>query len=256
MSTDIIWLAKLLLAHLLTDFILQPKSWIESRQARHFASPHLYLHGIITAAMAALFIGFSPLWVLGVILLSHTLIDGAKSYLPAKLPWFLADQAAHVLVILLCWNGVFPQTGFRSLDLEAFNTARFWILATAFIFVTKPAGIFIGLFTHHWRARLTDAAAQSGTLGAPTTSGRTGDDSLATAGSWIGMLERVIILILVLGGKYEAIGLLIAAKSILRFNESPRTEAKTEYLLIGTLVSMGLAVVTGLLTLRLLALFH
>jgi hypothetical protein len=255
MSTDIIWLARLVLAHLLTDFLLQPKSWIDSRQQRHFASPHLYLHGLVTAAVAALFIGFDPWWVAPVLLVTHTLIDGVKSYLPNKTVIFLADQAAHLLVLLLCWNAAFPNSGFRTLDLAAFNTARFWILATAFVFVTKPAGIFIGMFTRHWRARLTDAAAQAGTLGAPSTSGRTGDDSLATAGSWIGMLERVIILILVLGGKYEAIGLLIAAKSILRFNESPRTEAKTEYLLIGTLVSMGLAVITGLVTVRLIALF-
>lgn len=41
-------------------------------------------------------------------------------------------------------------------------------------------------------------------------------------------------------------GLLVTAKGIIRFSEKDRQEAKTEYLVIGTLLSIGLAMLTGL----------
>jgi len=44
-------------------------------------------------------------------------------------------------------------------------------------------------------------------------------------------------------GKYEAVGLIIAAKSILRFNETQ----KTEYVLVGTSLSISIAVFVGIL---------
>jgi len=70
-------------------------------------------------------------------------------------------------------------------------------------------------------------------------------ESLSNAGKWIGIIERIIVLILVLHDQYEAIGLLVAAKSIVRFNEKDRQEIKTEYLVIGTLLSIGIAIITG-----------
>lgn len=44
------------------------------------------------------------------------------------------------------------------------------------------------------------------------------------------------------------IGLLVTAKGIIRFGERDRPEIKTEYLVIGTLLSIGIAIATGLLT--------
>ena len=46
-------------------------------------------------------------------------------------------------------------------------------------------------------------------------------------------------------GQYAAISLLIAAKGIIRFNEKDRPEVKTEYLVIGTLMSIGIALIIG-----------
>ena len=47
---------------------------------------------------------------------------------------------------------------------------------------------------------------------------------------------------------YEALGLLIAAKSIIRFSD--KETSRTEYVLAGTLLSIFIAVVTGLVLLR------
>ena len=73
-------------------------------------------------------------------------------------------------------------------------------------------------------------------------------DTLGTAGMWIGILERLIIFMLVLYNQYAAIGLLTAAKSILRFREAEGK--RTEYVLIGTLISVGTALFMGLLVSR------
>jgi Protein of unknown function (DUF3307) len=51
------WLVKLILAHLITDFILQPRSWIDERKNKHFASPRLYAHELITGLLAWLMTG-------------------------------------------------------------------------------------------------------------------------------------------------------------------------------------------------------
>ena len=59
-------------------------------------------------------------------------------------------------------------------------------------------------------------------------------------------MERFLVLALVLVGQFSAVGLIIAAKSILRF----RSPIKNEYILVGTLLSFGIAVLIGILILQ------
>ncbi|HSU28087.1 MAG TPA: DUF3307 domain-containing protein [Chitinophagaceae bacterium] len=56
---NIIWLIKLILSHLLTDFMVQPKKWVSDRELKHFMSPWLYIHGLITGSLALFFIGLN-----------------------------------------------------------------------------------------------------------------------------------------------------------------------------------------------------
>ena len=71
---------------------------------------------------------------------------------------------------------------------------------------------------------------------------------LEKAGRLIGNLERILTLVLVLLSQYQAIGFLIAAKAILRFKDT--STAKTEYVLIGTLLSFGVAILVGVFILK------
>ena len=48
---------------------------------------------------------------------------------------------------------------------------------------------------------------------------------------------------LILVGQFSAVGLILAAKSVLRF----RSNVKNEYILVGTLLSFGIAVLIGIL---------
>ncbi|MEO6229508.1 MAG: DUF3307 domain-containing protein [Ferruginibacter sp.] len=225
-----IWLTKLILAHLITDFILQPKSWVANRTQKHYASPKLYLHGIITGLLAWVMIGWQYWLVALIIFVTHTIIDGWKSYRRPTIGYFLADQLMHLLVIAGCWYFTFIKWSdvLHSWQQTSMQIGV-WKTITAFVFVTTPAGILIGQFTRKWREKIADA------------------ESLADAGKWIGIVERIIILIFVIYNQFSAIGLLVAAKGIIRFNEKDRQEIKTEYLVIGTLMSIALAIVTGLL---------
>jgi len=226
-----IWLVKLVLSHLLTDFILQPANWVEDRNLRHFSSVKLYLHAFLTASVAFIFIGWRYWPVAGVILFTHFFIDGWKSYRPRRVTYFLIDQLLHLLVIVGSWAVTFGQWAILGDWWQRLN-ANFhgWVLLTAFIFVTLPAGILIGQLTSRWSEKIDDP-----------------ENSLADAGKWIGVIERIIVLVLVLNGQWTVMGLLVTAKGIIRFGEKDRQEAKTEYLVIGTLLSIGIAVLTGLL---------
>jgi hypothetical protein len=166
-----------------------------------------------------------------IILVTHALIDGWKSYRKPTVTFFLIDQFLHVFVIFGCWYFSFFEFSDIKAVWKVINTnSDAWIMLTAFIFLTMPAGIFIGQVTKKWRDQIPGPNSET----------------LANAGKWIGIFERTIILTLVLLRQYEAIGLLVAAKTILRFSENNRPEIKTEYLLIGTLLSIGLAILTGI----------
>ncbi|HET7115245.1 MAG TPA: DUF3307 domain-containing protein [Hanamia sp.] len=229
MIIESIWLTKLVLAHLTTDFILQPKSWVISRNKKHFASSGLYLHGIVTGLIAWILIGWQYWLIALIIWVTHTLIDGWKSYQKNNVTFFLIDQTLHLVIIIGCWYFTFinwseVQTAFHQIDVKP----SFWKTLVAFIFLTTPSGILIGQMTKKWRDKIENA------------------ESLANAGKWIGIVERIIILIFVMQSQYSAISLLVAAKGIIRFNEKDRLEIKTEYLVIGTLLSIGLAIVIGM----------
>ncbi len=230
MLIEFIWLVKLILAHLLTDFVLQPSGWVENRNKKHFASEKLYLHGFVTAFVSWILIGWRYWLVALIILIKHTLIDGWKSYQKQNIKYFLIDQLLHMMVITSCWYSMFIKwANVQQLFGKLNSNEHFWLVSTACVFLTMPAGILIGQLTKNWRDQIPDS------------------ENLASAGKWIGIVERIIILIFVMQNQYSAIGLLIAAKGIIRFNEKDRQEIKTEYLVIGTLLSMGIAIVTGLL---------
>ena len=68
-----------------------------------------------------------------------------------------------------------------------------------------------------------------------------------------GMLERLFVFIFVVTGNWQGIGFLLAAKSVFRFGDLKESKSRklTEYILIGTLLSFGIAITTGLIVLKL-----
>ena len=74
--------------------------------------------------------------------------------------------------------------------------------------------------------------------------GALNDESLLKAGRFIGNIERTMILSFVLLGQYSAIGFLVAAKSILRLKDEQKL---SEYILTGTFLSVGIAIIAGII---------
>ena len=62
-------------------------------------------------------------------------------------------------------------------------------------------------------------------------------------------IERILIFTFILIKQWPAIGFLIAAKSVFRFGElkEGKERKKTEYILIGTLLSFTFAIIVGIL---------
>lgn len=244
MNADLSLLLGLVLVHLLGDFVLQPSRWVEARYVRKVRSPHLYLHAALHGGLAFAVLGAATLThssgtSLGMVVggavtvgVSHTLIDLGKAYLsPGRLRWFMLDQALHLLVLLgvwLAWLGSWqPLLAFW----QWLFTPPVLGIVVAYLIVTRPLSIVIALVIQRWSAEIDNPG------------------TLIAAGARIGMAERVLVLTLVLLDQLTAIGFLLAAKSVLRFGELRGAQDRklTEYVLMGTLLSVSTAMVLGLL---------
>ncbi len=74
------------------------------------------------------------------------------------------------------------------------------------------------------------------------------DFGMRGAGMMIGIIERVLIVTLVYVDEIAAISLVLTAKSIIRFPEASRgNKSFAEYYLIGTLTSVTMALLVGLI---------
>ncbi|HEX8546997.1 MAG TPA: DUF3307 domain-containing protein [Cytophagaceae bacterium] len=232
-------LIKLLTAHLFTDFIVQPESWVNSKKERKYKSPFLYYHVAIAGLSSYLLLMQLHNWYVPLfIAITHYFIDLWKLSRKDNLTYFLLDQGLHVAVILFVWLTMLFN-GFQILQWasQGLNDYTTWLILLGLLFVIFPAQDIMKYATQRWATSFEDSDK----------------DTLKDAGKWIGIFERILILILVLYNQYEAIGFLIAGKSFIRFSESGgKTRAQTEYILIGTLISFTLAIGTGVVLVHLL----
>jgi hypothetical protein len=219
-------LLKLILAHLIADFFLQPKAWVKAKRQNVFTKWQLYIHALIHGLLSFIFVAewwFLP-WALA-ITVSHLLVDAAKSGLQKQFTehqWFFADQAAHLAFIFLFWYLIkHPAISFAWI-----NSYKVWLTATALFLLTLPASISISHLMKRWTAEIED-------------------DSVKKSGKYIGIIERLLMFVFILYNQWAAIGLLITAKSVLRFGDlkNEKERIMTEYIILGTLLSLLCAVV-------------
>jgi hypothetical protein len=229
---------KLLIAHFIGDFLLQPKSWVDEKEVRKAKSFKLYIHILIHSLLVLLVLWDINCWLLALtIMISHGIIDILKLYTQKasnKTLWFLIGQGLHIISILLIWVLNFkPKINLNALV----DDTEIWIYLVAILFITVVSGIVIRELMSSWSKILDDS----------------NDDSLGNAGKYIGMLERIFVFTFVLTGNWEGIGFLLAAKSVFRFGDLKESKDRklTEYILIGTLLSFGIAIATGMLVIEL-----
>ncbi|CAN5380721.1 DUF3307 domain-containing protein [soil metagenome] len=236
-------LIRVLVAHFVADFLLQPNKWIIDRSIKKIRSGYLYLHALIVGILTYVFLADwthvgLPLFIMA----THLIIDIWKSYQKDTALYFTLDQLLHLLMILGAWVVYLQvETAVPIVLTDLFNNFTLWTLAMAYIFIIWPTGYFVAKATAHWRQEIEDIDKNELA-------------GLSYAGKWIGRIERVLILTFVIFNYYEAIGFLIAAKSIFRVNgiKEKNDRKEVEYILIGTLLSFAMAIVTGLIIRKLL----
>ncbi len=228
-------LVKLVLAHFVGDFLLQPDSWVLHKREYGLRSHFLYLHSFIHGMLVFILIpDVRGLFMGGVIMTVHAVTDLLTSARKKSFALFVTDQAVHMLAILILWLTVYGlYTQFFSFIGWVMSYGDILLITIAYIVVIWPASHLITAATAGWSGELE--YEESG--------------GLKDAGKWIGRLERFLALTFILIGHFPSVGFLIAAKSIFRFGDLRESSdrKRTEYILIGTLLSFSIAFAVGLL---------
>jgi Protein of unknown function (DUF3307) len=252
----------LLCAHTFADFLFQT-NWMAENKRNPIS---LGLHTAIVYATAVAATGSVHPALLALALI-HIGIDIGKLILAAV--WktskgfapFMIDQALHLvsLIALTLWmpnlwaqglwapgavvtgdDGGILGTGLWSEEtpLPVNHLPALMVLLTGLILSTRAGGFAVGLLMEPFAPHLGKGDAGK---------------SLPGAGRVIGHLERGLIFALVLFGQAQGVGLLIAAKSILRFGAVKDDRRLSEYVIIGTLASFGWALIVAFATVHGLA---
>lgn len=223
------------IAHLLSDYTFQSDKQAKAKNESGFKSSFLKWHILLVFSVSWI-MSFQMNFITGALAIAvfHLLTDGLKVYLIASKKLrkyaYLIDQVSHILIIIIVvilFNRIF---GINPLFQLSFNLRTLAII-TAYLLCSKPANIIIKEVLQFFDIQIKKE--ENLTVDLPN------------AGKLIGILERWLVLTFILINQFEAVGFLIAAKSILRFKDDDII--KTEYVLIGTMLSFGIAIVCGIL---------
>lgn len=173
-----ILLVKLLIVHLIGDFVLQPNSWIEEKEAKKGRSIKLYYHILIHTALTGLVLLDLTLLPIAIIVGgTHLIIDLCKLSMQNqenKRIAFTIDQLAHLLVILILTNYYEP-----ILHTVQINTAKnqLYLIVLAALLLVPVSSKTIKILISKWSPKTGDGE----------------EDSLKDAGQYIGILERLFV---------------------------------------------------------------
>mgnify|MGYP003302350400 CR=1 FL=1 len=240
----------LMISHLLGDFYFQTDSMSENKKTS--CRPlvlHVIIYTLTVFCMYALATGryqeyTGTVFWLGVF---HFVIDYGKIEIEKRcknqnkyaLLLLAVEQIFH-LVILWTFRQIFPfEINFRYLSffpiylLGEVGEILTWSIAV--LLCGKPAAIFVGMVFKSIPQTIQSAEKREN-----KESNEAGQSESLKIGSWIGILEREIILILGLLEQYGAIGFVLTAKSLARHSQL-NNRAFAEKYLVGTLLSAFIA---------------
>ena len=242
----------LYLAHLLTDFVLQSDRMVASK--KRGAALAYVEHGAIHFFSAALFLGLAIpglavrlgfyASILGLTLI-HLAIDWLKLRLVRSemvedgAATFLGDQAVHTLTIFLtAWLITRPPFGTLLAKVHWAQSAieKPLVVSVVYVGVIFGGGYVIRFLTK-------PLTKQDMSILGETT------NEMQNAGMYIGWLERFVVLTALVLQSPATVGLILTAKSIARYPEM-KSVRFAEYFLIGTLISMSLGIIGGLILLK------
>ncbi len=170
-----------------------------------------------------------------------TWIESLEEFTGRKIVPFLMDQIAHLLVIVVV---VYILARHEQLALRSeiavllqhigvpAQSMLIWVVAITLVW--KPVNLLIYFVLQDYEPKTMQSSTAR-------------EEEDVKAGRAIGLLERVIILALVSLGQAAGISLVLAAKTLARFNRIKEDESFAERYLIGTLLSTLFAIITSLI---------
>ena len=232
----------LLIVHVLGDFYFQTDKMAQNKKENFkWVVGHSLIYAMISFVMIYIFVPGIPKEVAFVFVISHGFIDIVKyvicnhKYLKKKgvliehKTVFIVDQMIHIFVILTItyylseyqlenlYNSHIKSI-FSLFGLSGSFTLS-WIIKI--LLMHKPANILIANILEKYKPyeKLSN------------------DINSKSAGRFIGTLERIIMTIFITINQYSAVGLVLTAKSIARYNKISDDPEFAEYYLLGTLLS-------------------
>lgn len=243
----------LYLAHLLADFVFQTDRVVTAKKEGKWRSypVHGVTHYATTVAIVAamnpdlVVTGTFQCAVLALCLV-HLLLDWLKlalanvGWIPDNVWSFIGDQAAHLATVVGAtlliarppWQSV--ATYLQKIRLEQ---GKILLVAVIYVVVVFGGGYFIRfLIRPLWKESPGESKREH--------------DEVVNAGLYIGWLERFLALTAVFLQSPGTVGLIFAAKSIARYPELKSPSRFAEYFLIGTLLSISIAIVGAIILLK------
>lgn len=235
-----------LIGHVLGDFYLQSsESIINKEESFKKISQQSIIYLFLMVFVIIPVFSLKMLKWAFIISVAHFTINLVKLFIKKKITIddkldtleYSLDQIIHILVIIFITATLHLlsetisyiyciQYILNSLQVD-FLSIISWILIL--LIIIQPVNITIRKVLYRYR---------------PTTNQEEGHPN---AGALIGMLERCIIVLFLFAGQYSAIGFVLTAKSIARYNKIADDPKFSEYYLLGTLLSTMLVIVAYLL---------
>jgi len=240
----------LLLGHILGDFYLQTKGMAEKKEKSiKWVLLHCLCYWGTMLLVGLPIISYEIILIMTVASILHLAIDVVKYiYLSAMLKKskktqiierniFFADQILHLLslIVIAYWITIndiliielnIIKEFFSTVGISELLTLS-WMLAL--LAIHKPANIVIQKLLMVYKPENKEEDIKK-------------DNN---AGRFIGTVERSIMLIFLSIGQYSAIGLVLTAKSIARYDRISKEKDFAEYYLLGTLISTALVIVVS-----------
>jgi hypothetical protein len=247
----------LLTGHLLGDFVFQPDALIQ----RKTKLSGMLWHIAIVGALTTLVLAPVTIWAatpIAVVLITHFAMDYIKTkWLGDRLWAFALDQAVHLTVIAAlaaAWPEIAAQSfwGARTAEIQSYVYAGLALICGLTVGVAVGGVVIKKIVDPLSPMNQIVPAATGGPVLA--TGAQTATNApivgMRNAGRYIGWLERALAITFILFKQPEGVGLLLAAKSILRFRDvqDQNDRHQAEYIIIGTFLSFGWAILVALIT--------
>ena len=229
---------KLLVAHLVGDYLLQSSRIAAGKARPALLALHLAAHAVLLVLVGLTEPPSARLWLgLLLVLAAHGAIDAwTIRKQPRTLGHLALDQGLHLASLIA--GAAIAQPGQVS---EGWFTARTlagdagaWVVSAGALLAVPAGATVIGRWVRPFREALSDAS-------------RVQVAGLEYAGRWIGMLERLVIFVAILAHAEALIGFVIAVKAVLRLPEARERWSRelAEYYLVGSLASLSWALILG-----------